>query len=263
MNDLLSNIISMTNFETIQLKQASKVKLMNRMDQKFWFHVSNLPELFQTIKDDYYAQTINNSVWQQYASKYFDTPDDIMYKAHHNGKLNRYKIRRRDYLESDDHFLEIKFKSNKGRTIKKRMESENGDKGFDHFEGGFIQERSIFNEQELIESLKNTFYRLTLINKDFNERCTLDVDINFFANGQSTALNNLAILEIKSEKGNHSSPLKLYLRDHRLKSSGFSKYCIGRALTNENLKRNRFKQKIRTIEKTIKCDNLYKKQGVL
>ena len=44
---------------------------------------------------------------------------------HQNKKLNRYKIRQREYLISDISFFEIKFKSNKGRTIKKRIKTKN------------------------------------------------------------------------------------------------------------------------------------------
>ena len=39
--------------------------------------------------------------------------------------------------------------------------------------------------------------------------------------------------------------------DHRIHPLKISKYCIGTALTTPGLKRNRFKHKIRLIEKML------------
>ncbi len=252
-----SNILSGIELEKLPLEKATKVRLMSRVDKKYWFHISELSALFEAMKDDYFVQTINDREWQQYATKYFDTADNKMYTLHHNGKLNRYKIRRRDYLDTEDQFLEVKFKSNQGRTIKKRVESTVKATDFNESEKEFIDKRSIFSDDELQVALRNKFTRLTLISKDFSERATVDIDVTFKSAGKETHLDGLVVLEIKSEKGNKTSPLKRYLRDNRLKASGFSKYCIGRALTDDSLKRNRFKQKIREIGKTIDMPGLY------
>jgi hypothetical protein len=252
-----NNILSGHGFEQIPLEQATKVRMMNRIDKKYWFHVSELPGLFAAIKNDYLVQTIEGRESQQYATQYFDTVDNKMYTLHHNGKLNRYKIRHRDYVDSDDHFLEVKFKNNKGRTIKKRVESTSTLTDFNKEESEFLRKRTIFGDEQLGLSLKNQFTRLTLISKSFTERCTIDVDIRFMGLNKSIAMGDLVILELKSEKGNKSSPLKRYLRDARLKSSGFSKYCIGRVLTDPKIKRNRFKQKIRAIGKMLERPDLY------
>ena len=49
--------------------------------------------------------------------------------------------------------------------------------------------------------------------------------------------------------GNTYSPIQELLRQLRIFPSGFSKYCIGMALTTPDIKRNRFKERIRKIEK--------------
>ena len=46
--------------------------------------------------------------------------------------------------------------------------------------------------------------------------------------------------------------MKRILLDHRVKPIRVSKYCIGITLTSPGLKTNRFKLKIRKIEKQIK-----------
>lgn len=257
MQNTFSDILSGINLETLPLEKAAKLRLMNRIDRKYWFHESELPALLNAIKDDYYIQSVNGKTYQDYGTKYFDTPDNKMYTLHHNGKLNRYKIRRRDYLDSEDHFLEVKFKNNQGRTIKKRLESTVKAADFNDDEENFLRERTIFGNEDLKVSLRNRFTRLTLIAKDHNERATIDTNINFITADKSFTLDKLVILEIKSGKGNRESVLKRYLRDKRINPAGFSKYCIGRALTDHSLKRNRFKQRIREIGKITGHADLY------
>lgn len=257
MQNTFSNIIFGLEIETIPLEQATKVRMMNRIDKKYWFHISELPALFKAIKNDYFIQTVAGCKWQQYETKYFDTPDNKMYTLHHNGKLNRYKIRYRDYMNSGDRFLEVKFKTNKGRTIKKRVESTSLLNEFNVEESEFLRKRTIFGDEQLDIALKNKFTRLTLINKKLSERCTIDIDLTFMGKDKTLSLDELVILEHKSEKESKLSPIKVYLRDARLMPSGFSKYCIGRALTDTHIKRNRFKQKIRDIGKMIDKPDLY------
>jgi len=181
-----------------------------------------------------------------------------MFTAHHNGKLNRYKIRRRSYVLSGISFLEVKFKNNKGRTIKKRIQTDFGKDGFNDTENAFIWDITPFTADDLSPSLNNSFSRITLVNKNFSERCTIDFNLNFKSGYKQMMLNNLIIAEIKAEGSPSASPLARALRNKRIKSSGFSKYCIGKAITDASVKRNAFKHKIRMIEKIIKTkDNLY------
>ena len=56
------------------------------------------------------------------------------------------------------------------------------------------------------------------------------------------------IIELKQD-GHNSSPIKEILRKLHIQSSGFSKYCIGSALTVSHLKCNRLKPKLRMLNK--------------
>ena len=60
----------------------------------------------------------------------------------------------------------------------------------------------------------------------------------------------MAIVEIKQD-GNTSSMMKLMLRDMRIAPLKVSKYCLGTTLTVDNIKSNRFKEKIREIDKRL------------
>ena len=245
-------------FNPIQLNQMDKVKLMNRTDTKYWFHSERLGDLLETIKDNYFILKIDDEAELPYATTYYDTKENQMYEAHHNGKLNRYKVRRRSYVSSGISFLEVKFKNNKGRTIKKRILSENRNNFFTAKEFEFLNVQIPINSKLLQPSLVNKFSRLTLVHKNFKERCTIDFNLQFKTADKIISLDDLIIVEIKSEGSPSNSSLARALRNQRIKTSGFSKYCVGRVVTDPALKRNAFKHKIRTIEKTIQTkNNLY------
>ena len=61
-------------------------------------------------------------------------------------------------------------------------------------------------------------------------------------------LERLVIIELKRD-GNVYSPIRDIMRDLHIHPQGFSKYCMGMALTNESLKRNRFKERLMLLEK--------------
>ena len=239
-----------TFFNPIRLEEMEKVKLMNRNDAKYWFYSLRLQDILDDVKDDYFILRINGESDLLYSTTYYDTIRDRMFIEHHNGKLNRYKVRRRSYVSSGISFLEVKFKNNKGRTIKKRMLTEYGNTSFTSAEEEFLNRHIPFKTSDLYPSLINGFSRITLVNKNFKERCTIDSNLQFKTGNNVVPLDNLAIIEIKSEGKSSNSPLAMTLREQRIKNSGFSKYCIGRTLTDLDLKRNAFKDKIRRIEKT-------------
>lgn len=244
-------------FAPIKLEEMDKVKLMNRTDTKYWFHANHLYQLLEAVQENYFILTMNNKVALPYSTIYYDTNTNGMFTSHHNGKLNRYKIRRRSYVNSGISFLEVKFKNNKGRTIKKRIPTEFNN-NFNETESIFLQGNTPFSVDDLSPSLINNFLRITLVNKNFKERCTIDFNLGYKTANKQIELNYLVIVEIKADGSPSASPLARALRNQRIKNSGFSKYCIGRTVTDSTIKRNNFKHKIRMIEKTLSATtNLY------
>ncbi len=237
-------------FGGISLAEMDRVKLMNRTDRKYWFNIEHLEELLVDIKDHYYALEIEGKRNLPYATTYYDTTSNDMYLNHHRGKLNRFKIRRRNYVTTGSSFLEIKFKSNKGRTIKQRIPTIYANPEFDGDEGEFISKNSPYRSEELKEVLVNGFRRLMLVSKDMNERCTIDQELAFVSNGVEVKLEQLVVVEVKSE-GRAESKIINAMKRRRLKPSGFSKYCMGRSMTDQKLKSQRFRKKHRQIERHI------------
>lgn len=236
-------------FETISLPELDQVKLMNRTDQKFCLHIRKLPDILEAIQQDYSILEIQDEVIFEYDNIYFDTSENHMYISHHNGNGKRYKIRVRKYVQSDTNFLEIKFKNNKGRTIKERIERMNFTTDLSELESGFIESNSPYNNLRLEPKVRSSFKRFTLTDKQFTERVTIDLFPGFKNENQELTLDKLAIIEVKQSKMTKPALITRILKDNKIEKQGFSKYCIGRSLLEESIKKNNFKPLLLKIRK--------------
>ena len=95
-----SVIEQLNKFESVTLKQLDSVKLQNRIDTKYIMTKAQLALLLEGIKNDQFVLEIDNTRIFTYRTVYFDTPDFQFYKDHHNGCVNRVKVRSREYVES-------------------------------------------------------------------------------------------------------------------------------------------------------------------
>lgn len=239
--------------DTIDLSEMNSIKLMNRIDTKFIASTQSLDTILNMALKDYRVQSINSLRVGRYDTIYFDTRDLAMYTLHHNRKLTRQKIRTRTYLDSDLTFLEVKNKTNRGRTKKKRIEIDA--ESFRYFRENpeameFLNERSRYNPASLIPEVRTRFDRITLVNKAKTERLTIDLNLTFenLQTGITVSPKRLMIIELKQD-GMCDSEMKHIMQELRIKPSSISKYCIGTVLTNPQAKSNRFHLKIRKIEK--------------
>lgn len=236
--------------EPISLEAMDKVKLMNRTDRKYCININSLEGLLEDIRESYYILELGALRDMPYLTVYYDTMGDDMFSNHHRGKMNRYKVRKRCYESTGVTYIEIKFKNNKGRTIKVRQKSEMQGATLTSEDKVFIEANSPYTASSLKEVLCNNFNRLMLVSKDMNERCTIDTSLMFKSDTKEKYINNLAIIEVKTE-GRSRSVMIDALSARRVKISGFSKYCIGRSKLDNEVKKNRFKSKLRILNKLI------------
>ena len=236
-------------FAPISLKEMSGIKLMNRTDTKFITTVARLEELLVKAQEQYFVQVVDDNRNMPYFTRYFDTPECHMYVSHQNGKKTRQKVRVRSYEDSGLAFIEVKNKNNHGRTKKKRASLEHKDVSHECY-NDFLCQHLNYNPEILLAQIENNFNRITLVNKQKTERLTIDTGLRFnnLITGNEMALNQLVIIELKRD-GNIYSPIRDVMRDLHIQPQGFSKYCMGMALTNESLKRNRFKERLMLLEK--------------
>lgn len=236
-------------FDPISLDEMSGIKLMNRTDTKFITTKGRLEELLVKAKEQYWAQDLDGDRNMPYFTRYFDDPQCRMYVSHHNGKKSRQKVRIRSYVNSGLAFIEVKNKNNHGRTKKKRISLDDKDVPQNTY-NDFLSQHLAYNPEILLPHIENNFNRITLVNKQKTERLTIDTALRFnnLVTGNEIALDELVIIELKRD-GNVYSPIRDIMRDLRIQPQGFSKYCMGMALTNEDLKRNRFKERLMLLEK--------------
>ncbi len=242
----------LSKFTPISLKEMDNVKLMNRIDTKFIISVKNLPDILESVIENYNILEINGLRNMDYYSQYFDTPDFDMYNKHQNKRMNRFKIRARKYINTNDNFLEIKNKSYKGRTIKTRIKLVNDNYIFEKDEIDFLNNSTPYNYDGIEKKMENLFKRITLVHKTANERITIDNSIIFkYHDKTSNYLENLIIIEAKQKKFNIYSDFLKILKLNGIRPLGFSKYCVGTYLLNPYLKSNNLKPKILQLNKIL------------
>ena len=236
----------------ITLEEMSGIKLMNRTDTKFVATLEQLVAFLSAVKGKYFIQEIDDKRIASYHTTYFDTDDYDMYRMHHAGRCVREKIRVRTYLDNGATFLEVKNKNNHGRTKKKRITV--GGVGTLQSEienvAPFLGKHAWYTLEQVSPVIENWFNRITLVNFGKTERLTIDFNLKFhhLKSDGHDSLQRVAVIELKRD-GNVPSPALDILRETRIKRSGFSKYCIGSALTHKGLKRNNFKERLTMIGK--------------
>ena len=193
-----------------------------------------------------------------YETLYFDTPDLRCYHDHQRGRSNRYKIRQRRYVESDLLFTEVKRKTNKGRTVKERI--QNGAVSSLKIRQA-SSPRMDAQSQEFVESRTNTplnlrpvlwvgYHRITLVGRFTPERITLDLDLSFGDGQRQRDYGDLAIAEVKQDARQPSAFLDL-MKQQGVRSGSLSKYCLGLISLDKSIKHNRFKPQLIHLQKIL------------
>jgi len=237
----LSQIIG--SFSPISLNEMDDVKLMNRTDTKFAFKLEKLPLILEKMQPFYRVLSINDKLIHDYRSLYYDTIGRKFYLDHHNRRVNRNKIRFREYVGSDLTFLEIKKKNNKGRTIKKRIKAT---KISDKLT---VEQKQYINKivgQDINVEAKQwiNFSRITFVHKVQKERLTIDIDLTFNNKDSSGDLKKIVIAEAKQERMSRSlSDFMKIAKELHILPMRISKYCMSTLELNPTLKQNRFKEK--------------------
>lgn len=240
---------SLQNYAPISLSKMADVALLNRTDTKYVMSVATLQQIMPNLTDAYSTLTINGQRSSQYRTLYFDSAAFELYHRHHAGVLERYKVRSREYVDSQLAFLEVKHKTNKGRTIKSRLQTPELAASFDNESTEFLDATYPYDVAELEPKLWVGYRRVTLVSRFRKERVTVDLDLSYSWEERLISLPHLAIVEIKQDGFSHDSDMGQQLRQHRVRATGFSKYCVGISLIYPYLKHNNFKPNLRIVEK--------------
>jgi hypothetical protein len=230
----------LSNFKSVSLKELDSVKLQNRVDSKFMLSKKQLLLVLEGIRENQYVLEIDSKRIFNYRTVYYDTPDFQFYKDHHNGCINRVKVRCREYVESNLCFYEIKRKLFGTRTDKQRKVIPALFEQIPIDDYNLIQYKRL-NQKPLEKKMTNTFKRITLTNKLHTERITIDLDIQFDNGHQQLSISDIVVIEVKQAKSDVFSNTIQVLKKLRIFETSFSKYSIGTALMETHLKYNYFK----------------------
>ena len=236
------------NFLPISLDEMDDVKLMSRTDTKFAFKANKMPLLLQELLPYYRVLAIDGKLIHDYKSLYYDTDNRKFYLDHHNGRVNRNKIRFREYVGSKLTFLEIKRKNNKGKTIKKRMKVDAISNELSEKQQSYI-EKIIGKPMEVNAKQWINFSRITFVHKTQKERLTMDVNLTFENENEKGDMKHIVIAEVKQERMSRSSDFMRIAKEMHILPIRISKYCLTTLALNPELKKNRFKEKVLFINK--------------
>ncbi len=215
--------------------------LRDRRDAKYVFPTSALDDLLAGLADTHRVLEIDGRRTFAYDSVYYDTCDLGTYRAHAQRRRVRFKCRSRLYVDAGRCLFEVKLKSARGETLKRRLEIDPA------LHGGRSPEAEAFLagcvgrdlDGELVPAIQTEYRRMTLVRD--GERITFDFDLRLTA-ADGTAARMAAdwvLLECKSATGRSSAGPEL----RRLGAVPVkaSKYVLGLAMTDPDVRANDYR----------------------
>jgi hypothetical protein len=238
-------------FAPVGLEEAQeRAALTVRTDRKYVVDAQRFEQLVERLVDDHLALEVQGHRLCTYETVYFDTPDLLTFRQHVQGRRRRFKCRTRHY-GGDSCFFEVKLRSGRGETLKRRLELPR----LAH--GVLVPGARAFLEEELARAygcpvpeglaprLTTAFTRLTLVARDARERVTCDFGLAFRGGADTFSIaGGRVLVETKTALGNGRA-------DRRLRRLGAhpvtpcSKYCLGVALARPGVRDNAFRPLLR------------------
>ena len=238
-------------FEPISLEEINRqAALMFRVDTKFVLSIDRLASLLPIWKDTHRVLQVGDTRLANYHNTYWDTPDLALYRAHHAGAGTRIKLRTREYIDSNLRFFEVKLRTNKGKTEKKRRQLNEQTPPADWIQHYSSLDKKHLNGQTLSPVLEVNYQRITLVPKQGSERITIDFALSYRSDEQLYSMGPMVIIEVKTDGSVRSSVLH-QLKQEGIREGSISKYCLGIFQLYPKAKKNLFKEQVRSINKKI------------
>lgn len=241
----------LSRFEPIALAQMADVTLLDRVDTKYLLPTGDLYAILTQVRDHYRILDIYQVRLNRYHTVYFDDPAFTLYHQHHNRHASRYKIRTRQYVDSNLTFFEVKHKTNKRRTEKTRLPLHHSLTEQAAEISTFVGQYVDVGLKRLEPKLWNDYLRVTLVGRTHPERVTIDLDLSFGHDAACADLPGLTIAEVKQAHFSQRSPFMQQMRQRGIRSTSFSKYCIGVCLLYDGVKINNFKPVMHRVHQII------------
>jgi|SRR5690625_582852 len=240
----------LAQYQPISLKALDeRARLMRRTDNKYVLDQEQLQQFLIEQLPYYDILCIDGLRQFHYVSAYLDSPQFDTFLDHNQGRRQRFKIRFRYYRETQQYFFEIKLKGFRGETLKYRVATNEQAYQAQVLPDDLYQFANTKIQQHygrtltfpLKHSIRVTYQRITLVDKQGGERITIDNQIQFFGTQAKQSLPaDHYVIEVKSALGR--SPVDRWLRQQQKHPvQRCSKYCMGLNLLKFPQKNTRFR----------------------
>lgn len=244
---------SLTGFSAIGLQTLNeRAALLKRVERKYVVEPHALGDLLDVLRFSHSVLEIDGRRSHGYRSTYFDTSDLLCFRAHNQGRSNRFKLRVRQYEDSGLMFCELKEKTRVSATQKSRVELSSMADLDENFGGLLSRIQEIaggFVGRTFVPTLDVRYRRVTLFDPRDMTRLTIDTGLSFGLGGASGGVRTTSqtIIEVKSAR-----PMSLsdrLLRDAGLRpQKRISKYCVGMIACGAWTGSSRFRSSLRRLD---------------
>ena len=224
------------NFSGISLGELNaKADMLTRLDNKYVVPISALADLSCEIARHFDILEIDGKRRFGYRTQYFDTPELCSYRHHVQGRRRRSKVRTRQYLDANLCFVEVKLKTARKVTVKKRFNYEPSlldqltDSAEQFVQNAHLNQHYRFGLTSYEPVIQMQYDRMTFVARNGSERLTIDRDLRFWNAVATEEISKyMTVIETKSRFGRG-------IADGILRKSGYhpigscSKYCVGLA----------------------------------
>ncbi|MEK7704229.1 MAG: VTC domain-containing protein [Myxococcota bacterium] len=222
--------------------------LLQRADSKFILTRRELCTVLSILSRSFALLAPPTTLWGNYVSIYFDTPDLMLFHDQRRGRRRRFKVRLRHYHDRGLTFLEVKRKDRPGRTDKLRRQLAYGRGALSSDDMGFLDEAIAPAKVDLAPIIATEFRRITLVGRDTVERVTFDLDLKVSRHDIGHSFGDAVIAEVKQPRLWNGSPTMSALRACGARAGRPSKYCMGIMALDEAVRANRLRPRLRALE---------------
>jgi hypothetical protein len=224
------------HFASLSLADLNaKAEMLTRLDNKYVVPMEVLDGLAPTLGRHFDILEIDGKRSFGYQTQYFDTPQMCSFRHHVQGRRRRSKVRTRHYLDADICFVEVKLKSLRKVTVKKRLAHDPAaldtlnEDALQFVDNAHLAGYGRGALAPYAPVMQMQYARMTLVARAGGERLTIDRGLRFWNDTAAEDISpDMVVLETKSAFGRGIADTILRGAGHHPIGS-CSKYCVGLA----------------------------------
>jgi hypothetical protein len=257
--------VTTDHLEPVALDELmERAALLTRVDRKYVLPLAAADDLLRrlaAVAGGARVLDVDGRRTFAYRSVYLDTPDLLTYRQAAHRRARRFKVRTRSYLDSDEHWLEVKVRDRRGRTVKERLlrTQDAPAPADDDLAVPFTRDVLAHHHQPLPDGLSlrpvltATYRRATVWLPGDDTRLTLDTVLACRGGTGTAVLPLRAVVETKTRGSASAADHLLWAAGHR--PVRISKYATAMAALDTGLPANRWTPVLRRHPFVVHADD--------